>query len=239
LAVNLIVFACATFAAPVFAVKQYVTKYKLRLTGGAGTNGLDHAHVMVLFAFPLIFLFFYDSNQNFYRSFFINSLSSIMVAIVLSRMSLGRMRKITNIYFVFCGAVVLASLLVNVWWFAAKFRAGFEGPSISVENDWDAVNRDVMSLAQELGMDLSKGKIIVDDLTYDSLKEYPLLYPISYLAKSRNLAKLTSAEVIDLVRPNYAIVRCRTLPSWGFTSQKTRNNLCGVNFLLSGYSKSE
>jgi len=231
LMVNLILFVCAAIGAFIFAVKQYASKYKLRATGGVVTKGLKEAHVIILFAFPLIFLFFYDSDRNFYRSFFINLLASIMLTMLLSRLYLGRFRSIATAYFVFCGVVVVASLIVNVWWFTNKFNAGFEGPSMAINKDWDSISRNVISLAQDCGMDLSKGRIIVDDMTYDSLKHYPNLYPVTYLDLSGSLTKITTAEVINRVRPNYAIVRCDYLLSWGVTPQKTRNQFCGVNFL--------
>jgi len=235
LMVNLILFVCAAVAALIFAIKQYVAKYKLRGTGGTVTKGLEEAQAVMLFAFPIIFLFFYDANQNFYRSFFINLLTGIMLTMFLSRLYLGRLRTLVIAYFVLCGAAVLASLIVNVWWFTGKFQAGFEGPSMSINKDWDGISRDVMSLAQDSGMDLLKGRIIVDDMTYDSLKRYPLLYPVTYLDLSGSLSKLTSTEIINRVRPNYAIVRCDYLRSWGVTPQKTRNQFCAVNFLSAEY----
>jgi hypothetical protein len=232
LMVNLILFVCAAISASIFAIKQYVTTYKLRGTnGGAITKGLDEAHAIILFAFPLICLFFFDANHNFYRSFFINLLVVIMLTMLLSRINLGRLRAIATTYFVLCGVVVMASLAVNVWWFTDKLHAGFEGPSMSINKNWDDINRDVLSLAQDCGMDLSKGRIIVDDMTYDSLKRYPLIYPITYLYLSGSLANLTNAEVISRARPNFAIVRCDYLRFLGIPPQKTRNQFCGVNFL--------
>jgi hypothetical protein len=214
-----------------------VEMYKLSSTGRTSTKSLYAAHAIILFAFPLIFLFFYDAAHNFYRSFFINLLVSIMVSMILSRQPLGRLRTIAIAYFYLCGALVVASLAINVWWFSDKFNTGFEGPGMSINKDWGGIGRDVLSLAQESGIDLSKGKIIVDDMTYDSLKRYPILYPITYLNLSGNLSKLTSAEVISLIRPNYAIVRCDYLRAWNVTPQNIRNQFCAVNFLSTEHKK--
>lgn len=231
LIMNLIILTCAAFAAIAFAIKQYVALCKIRKFDSAISKKLEGAHAVILFAFPLLFLFFYDSARNFYRSFFINLLASILLAMLLSRINLGRIRSIATTYFILCGVVVCISLAVNVLFFTREFRDGFEGPSMSTNRNWDVITRDVLSLAQDCGMDLSKGRIIVDDMTYDSLKRYSHLYPVTYLSLSGGLTKLSSAEIISRVRPNFAIVRCDYLRAWGVVPQKTHNQFCGVNFL--------
>jgi hypothetical protein len=150
---------------------------------------------------------------------------------LLSRMSLGKRLKWFKLYFYTSGMVVVASLILNLWWFPAKFHEGFEGPSISVNSDWESTRRDVMTLAKHSGMDLSKGRIIVDDMTYESLKQYPMLYPVTYLDYSGSLSKLSSTEIINLIHPNYAITRCDYMQSWGLKPQRIQNRLCAVNFL--------
>lgn len=231
LMVNLIISICAAFAVSTFAIKQYVALYKLRKFDSFVSKKLEDAYAVILFAFPLFFLFFYDSDRNFYRSFFINLLASIMLTMLLSQINLGRIRSIATTYFMLCGVVVCISLIVNVPLFTDKFRDGFEGPSMSTNKNWDAITHDVLSLAQDCGMDLSKGRIIVDDMTYDSLKRYSHLYPVTYLDLSGSIANLSSVEIISKVHPNFAIVRCEYLRSWGVVPQKTRNQFCGVNFI--------
>jgi hypothetical protein len=237
--VNLAIFVCAAIAASIFAARKYIQMLLHRTTGAGGVaaKGLEDAHTIILFALPIVFLFFFDAAHNFYRSFFISLLVSIMLSMLLSRLPWGRLRSLAISYFALCAAVVMASLVTNVWWFSNKLIDGFEGPGISINKDWDGIDADVKSLALESGMDLSKGKIIVDDMTYDSLKSYPFLYPITYLNLSGDLAKLSSAEVISLIRPNYAIVRCDYLRAWGIAPQRIRNQLCAVNFLSTEYQK--
>jgi hypothetical protein len=179
---------------------------------------------------PVIFLFLYDSSQNFYRSFFLNFLTAILLALLLSRLPLARVRTATTLYFGLCGAVVIASLAVNLAWFTGKLSAGYEGPSISVNHDWDAIGLDVKGLAADCDMDLSKGRIVVDDMTYDSLKSYPLIYPVTYMALSAGIVKSTMAEIIGQLRPNYVIARCDTLEGMSIGYQKSKDQLCCANF---------
>jgi Ca2+/Na+ antiporter len=194
----------------------------------------EKAIAFVLFILPLLFLFVYDSDRNFYRSFVINLFAGISLAMFLSRISLGKYRCVATTYFGICVVVVCISVAINWSWFTSKFREGFEGPSMSTNKNWEGIALGVTGLAQDTGMDLSKGRIIVDDMTYDALKRYPHLFPVTYLDLSGSLTKLSSADIIRKVRPNYAIVRCDYLRSWGVPPQKIRDQFCAVNFLKAG-----
>lgn len=236
LIVNSIIFVYAAIYSLIFTVKQYVNRFMFRVQSGDEKEFLEESYAIILFSFPIIFLFFYDAVHNFYRSFFINLLVDIMVSIILSRIQLRRMRTIAIIYFIFCGVVVTVSIFVNTWWFTDKLRAGFEGPSISINKDWSGINSDVINIARDSGMDLSNGRIIVDDMTYESLNSYPILFPVTYLIQSIKLSGLTGLEVIKVVHPNYAIARCEYFSALGITPQKKHNQFCAVNFLGSEYS---
>lgn len=224
LLVNFILFTYFGFSAILRVMKN-------SKTAEVQKKNLLMEYVIVLTTFPIIFLFFYDTSQNFYRSFFVNLVISVMLSMFLSRMYLGTKSKWFSIYFYLSGLVVVASLCINLWWFPAKFAEGFEGPSISVNTDWNSIHLDVMQLAKDSGMDLSKGRIIVDDMTYESLKHYPMLYPVTYLDYSGSLTKLPNSEIISIIHPNYAITRCNYMQSWGLKPQRIQNRLCAVNFL--------
>jgi hypothetical protein len=229
LVMNFVLCLCATIGASIFLVSRYAAMYRRRANGE--TVGLIQGQALVLFAVPILFLFFYDSAQNFYRSFFLNLLTAILVALWFSRIALTRVRTVTNLYFSLCGILVFTSMAVNVFQFSKQLYEGYEGPSISLSRDWDGIARDVKALATDCCMDLSKGRIVLDDMTYDSLKSYPLVYPVTYLHLSVNILKSTMAEVLDKVRPNYAIARCDALRGASITFQKSRNQLCCTNFL--------
>jgi hypothetical protein len=231
LLVNLLLVFSIAIGAFIVTVKRYLTQIKFYREPWM-TSRLEYGHspVLVLFILPIIFLFFYDSAQNFYRSFFLNLLIIIVLSIFLSWVSMSRIRTMANMYFTLCGAVVLVSLAVNVWWFSDKLRTGYEGPSISISRDWDGINSDVKALAHDCGMDLSKGGVIVDDMTYDSLKSYSRLYPATYTSLSVDILKSTMSDVLNKIQPNYAIARCDTLRGTGIKYQKSRNQLCCTNF---------
>jgi hypothetical protein len=186
--------------------------------------------VPTLFVLPVIALFFYDAAQNFYRTFFLNLVLAIALTVFLSRSNLGRIRQMALLYFGLCEVVVVASLSANWMWFRAQLRDGYEGPSISRYRDWLGVERDVNSLVHACNIDLSKGRIIVDDMTYNSFKYYPDIYPITYLSLQAALTKMGMAEVIARVRPNYAVVRCSSLET-PLEAQYRHGELCCLNLV--------
>lgn len=231
LLVNLLLFIAAAIAATVIVAKRCLAQRQLSATWLPTHLGQRQALALALLALPVIFLFIYDSAQNFYRLFFLNFLISILLALLISRVSLTRIRPLAALYFYLCGAVVVASLVINVWWFTDRLRAGYEGPSISFGRDLDGIGRDVKALAKDCSMDLSKGRIVLDDMTYDSLKSFPQLYAATYMGLSVGIAKSTMGELIEKIRPNYAIARCDTLRGSSIEIHKSRNQLCCTNFL--------
>lgn len=239
LLINILLTFGVAFFMPVYTVwKNRSQTESLVATIFAGFN---HAKIMVptLLALPVVFLYFYDTSQNFYRSFFLNFVAAIVLALVLSRARLAGLRPLANLYFGLSAALVLASVVANMTWFMDKLHAitGYEGPSISLQRNWRGVQHDVTSLAQSCGMDLSRGRIVLDDMTYDSLKLYPNIYPITYLSLQAEITKLGMSEVISKVRPNYAIARCGSMQYTKIGYQHQRGELCCLVFNEHGKNK--
>jgi putative flippase GtrA len=215
----------------VFLVKRIWQRAGSLLASSESNPSVETVLTLMMVVMPVLFLFFYDSDRNFYRSFFINLLIAIVLAIVISRKLETRVPVFVKFYFGLCGLTVLASVIVNFWWFTDKLDAGFEGPSIAIKQDWKGIGQEVEKLAEACGMNLAKGRIVVDDMTFDSLKIYPYLYPISYLNLSAILTGVKPITVIDAIKPNYIIVRCG-FRSLGLDFQQSRNQLCCQNLSL-------
>lgn len=226
---NFCLFLYAGILGSAFLIKQIGLRVGSSPALRASHLLMETVLTLMLIVMPVLFLFFYDSDRNFYRSFLINLLIAIVLAVVISRRLDARVPAFAKLYFGFCGGVVLVSLLVNLWWFKEKLDAGFEGPSIAIKQNWSAIDQDVRKLAEESGMDLSKGRIVVDDMTYESLKSYPYLYPITYLHMSALLTGEKPSYVIKATRPNYVLARCDSFRSAGLDFQRSRNQLCGLN----------
>lgn len=79
-------------------------------------------------------------------------------------------------------------------------------------------------------INLPAGRIIVDDFTYSALKNYPHLYPITYLNLISDLTLLSSSEVIKNIDANAAIARCDYMLAWKVVPQFRFKNLCAIKF---------
>ena len=240
LVMNLLLSVFVAIGAAVFALGQYGRSPSRHQAPASWTaNGLGRAQALalVLLVLPVIFLFLYDSAQNFYRSFFLNFVTALLLAVLFSRLPMGRVRPLATLYFRLCGALVLVSLAVNAFWFTDRLRDGYEGPSLSLDRDWSGIRRDVEALAQACNMDLRKGRIVLDDMTYDSLRRYPVLYPITVFALQSELAGIDMSEVVARVRPNYALARCDVLWNTKIGYQHQRGSLCCHNFLEPGTAR--
>lgn len=228
--VNLLSLFIVTIVLISLTANQIFLQKNFSLAWVKSELGNGQAIALMLIALPVIFLFIYDLAQNFYRSFFLNLIIAILLALVLSRVSSKIFNKWVNRYFILCFVCVCASLVVNYNWFMGSLRNGYSGPSIRLNSDWNGIDQNVKALALTCGVDLNAGGIVIDDMTYDSLKRYPHVYPITYLALQAHIINTPLHDVIALVKPNYAIARCEMLREVKIAYSHRRGDLCCVNF---------
>ncbi|QFY41386.1 hypothetical protein F6R98_01065 [Candidatus Methylospira mobilis] len=231
LTTNLLLTACVPVIHAFLAIRwRYAPGYSLRVAEETSRRNCEQALVLVLFALPVIFLFIYDKAQNFYRSFFLNFVVAILLTLYFSRKVFVRAKGLVLLYYGLCGLVVLASLLVNAMWFMGKLQADYEGPSLSLGRDWRGIDGDALALVRDCGVDLTKGGIVVDDMTYNSLKYYPRISAITYVGLSATVIGSTIPSAIEQSRINAAITSCKTLHAVGIDAQHSRNLLCCADF---------
>lgn len=224
--INFLLFVYVAIRGSIYLVKKLWQKLFAPAAFSDGKLTLEAAFVLLLFVMPTLFLFIYDSDRNFYRSFFINFLIALVMAVVLSRKLEEHVPMYMKVYFGLCGVMVFISLVINVWWFKSNIDAGFEGPSISTMQDWKSINQDVTLLAKDCKIDLDNGKIVIDDMTYDSLKSSPNLYPITYLQLSAALMRLKPGSTIEAIHPNAILARCDSFYNAGIYFTNYRHRLC-------------
>jgi hypothetical protein len=188
--------------------------------------------VAVLFGFPTIFLFFYDNAQNFYRCFYINTIISLFLAVFFTENNLSRYSNFFKKYLMSCLFILVVTSFLNYKIFYKAFSAGFEGPSVSVFNDFKKINSDINTLVLKSGIDLSRGSIVTDDLTFEALKNYPHILPITYLSLTGGYAGLNSHDVINIIGANSIIARCDYINAWGkFKISHKNDKICAINLL--------
>ena len=203
-------------------------------------NSISDSFTVLFLMAPLFILLIFDSVYNFYRVFFINFILGVSVSIFLSRLTLPFIfSKVIRLYNSFLIIFVLVSIVINFLTFTRKFAAPvfFTGPSVSNFTDWKLLNKDIGLLASECEVNLTKGKIVVDDLTYNSLKTFPLLYPITYLSLQAYILNVTPEVVLLKIKPNYVLASCLTMEDLtiGLPITSRRNSLCCHNFVTTPF----
>ena len=237
LIINIIIPTMFLFATLIKAASFLHTYFKSPIYSVSRTEFLlNHNRLMpiILSVLPVLFLFIYDNAQNFYRNFFINFILVIITALLLTSTYFNKLTILLKMYLVLCVFMILASYFINFLWFLPALDNGYEGPSVSFRQNFASIHNDVHDLEKSCSINIQKGKVIVDDLTYDSLKQTSEVYPITYLFLMAEQNKMSISQVLAIVQPNSAIARCSYLNSTtngqpiGFDHKE--NQLCCVNF---------
>lgn len=202
------------------------------------SKALDTSGFLLMLSFligvPAAFLFIYDSAHNFYRSFYVHHLAIVAITLAVAaipwRLSSGAVKGAAASLTVFASV----SMLANAILVAPPLWAGYEGPSLSIFRNWSATKRDVERLAAQCGADLSRGRIIVDDLTQAAVFSRPVTFPWTYLSLQASITGLSVDEALRRARPNYAILQCRNSDLLKLNPQARLNGLCCSNFGVSG-----
>lgn len=201
---NLIVvflIALSIFLLFILSLKKYSIK-----------DCLFHNDVSLIFLLiaPVIFLFCYDAAHNFYRNFLINFVSSIGIFLIALRIKNNMYCKIISLYSFLCLFVSICSFVVNLNFFyaAINFNPRYEGPSISLARYNSEAEKNVSNLIAACKINLTKGGLILDDLTYNYLKSATRVLPITYLALQSDLVGVDRSNSAKITSANYAVARC-------------------------------
>lgn len=192
--------------------------------------------LFLLLGLPIIFLFCYDISHNFYRNFFINFISVIAISLFIIVNKNIYLLKFFSFYAVVCLIVALASLIINVHHFyaAINFNPRFVGPSISLLRYNDSTDVNIKKLVNSCNIEPANGGIIVDDLTFNYLKSYPKIYPMTYLALQSDIIGLDRKDSIKVVHANYALARCDLIADVykiDIPEKNRAGDLCCINFI--------
>jgi hypothetical protein len=179
---------------------------------------------------PVFFLIAYDTGQNFYRQFFLNFILAIFASVYLR--TLTKKNIFTRIYpFVILG-VIFISFCMNYFFFYTSLKNGFSGPSIPQELFTKNYSNEIKELTKLCDLDLDSGRGLVDDLTYQYLKDYPNLYPYTYALVSAQVSGTNIKEIFDEINPNFTLARCGNFlfEANSFPFHHQINDLCCYNF---------
>ncbi|MBW5435837.1 hypothetical protein FXB41_13900 [Bradyrhizobium canariense] len=173
-------------------------------------------------------LFLIDVPTNFYRAFYIN-----FALVLINALALGHLRGFARAMLWPIGAVSLAvcvlSASVTLDEIKPNFVAGWSGPSIPLDTDWNAVRSNVTKFAGKCGIRPQQAHIFIDDMTFDAMRAHQHLMPITYLGVGYN-ARDPGAKTVDhFVRSfgaTFVLARCNYFPVYKIDPDVRMDDLC-------------
>jgi hypothetical protein len=173
-------------------------------------------------------LFVVDIPTSFYRAFYIHFALVLINALALTglrgivRVGLWPIGVFSLLLCILSGAVVRDEI-------KPKFAAGWSGPSIQVDTNWRAVRLEVTKLAAKCGITEKESRIIIDDMTFDAMKQHPHLMPITYIGIAYNPdapGEKKEPEFIRSLGATYVLARCAYVAPHKINPDVRNDELC-------------
>jgi hypothetical protein len=186
--------------------------------------------IAALITMPVVFLFVFDVTHAFYRYNYLNHATSVAACLIMASFS-GRIAvRFTQAACAIIGITVGASSICNAFLFVPPLLNGYAGPSQTVFLNWHQVKRDTEELARLCKMDLSRGHIIVDDLTQAGVFSRPVTIPVSWLDVQAHYIGVSDHDAAISVKANYAILQCPVFDLLGVKPQAKIGTICCYTF---------
>lgn len=175
-------------------------------------------------------LLFYVTQLNFYRVFYLNMAMLVMLLVALSHIRNQGVKRtalaIGIISFIMCGVSAgIAKLFI-----VHELESGYSGPSIPLSTNWAKINEDVRILKISCGISNAVSGVIVDDKTYDAVKEHRRLIPVTYVGLSSHITDISVNNLIKDIHAKAAVARCDYFSMFDIPSKAKVDDLCCTTF---------
>lgn len=101
-------------------------------------------------------------------------------------------------------------LLCSYFDFTVPLLQGYQGPSLSYKTDKEKIGEEIQR-ALDAAAVLPADSLIVDDLTYDAVREHPIVLPVTYLLIAERAAKGAMNMYAEKYHASFGIIRCSIL----------------------------
>lgn len=184
----------------------------------------------ILISMPAFVLLIYDSQQNFYRSIFINFIISIALVLLMTQVAPRNKEEQLKKIGVMAIFVVplLVTFYVNYKTFYYRLSEWSAIYSLPRKRLTDDVARQVTDVAMQCGIDPTQGGLVVDGLTYDAVKKYENLTLIWYVEYQSMVTGLTIEDIINRSDTHNVIASCDAMERSrvGWPVQKKNSMVC-------------
>lgn len=172
-----------------------------------------------------------DHYTLFYRSHCVHMALVLINVVALSSLKLRWHASLVPLY-CFAIALCLQSTVTTFKYIDSMFLRGWQGPSLSLSTDWNAVSAKVSRLTKTCGIAKSQERIVIDDLTYTALREHTHLLPLSYMWVEQSVIEPGTQPMSPVRRLGTALlVRCQANFGPNIPEGVIRDgDLCCANF---------
>lgn len=164
-------------------------------------------YLLILFLLiPILFLFVINTDQNFYRNFFVHLI--ITISIVLYFQIENANTKLQKLHTFWLGIVfftALTSTYINI----VSIRPLLNGQKDAYGANWNEVTKK-LSIETSCQLDFSKGRILTDAYAYESIKKYPYIYPTEYIFFQSRKTQTSPTRIAKSMNMQGMIYACNT-----------------------------
>jgi hypothetical protein len=173
-------------------------------------------------------LFVVDVPTNFYRAAYIH-----FALVLTNAMALTGLKGIARVGLwpvgIFSVFLCIVSGVVVRDEIKPKLVAGWSGPSISLNTNWSAVRLDVVKLAAKCGIPAKESRLLIDDVTFDAMRQHSHLMPVTYIGMAYNPNAPGAKQPGEFIRSlgaTYVLARCLYFGPYQIRADVSSDELC-------------
>ncbi len=175
-------------------------------------------------------LFFYDTQLNFYRVFYLNLAMTVLLQIGLTTIKNNFILILSGAIGLLAVGVCISSIYITNITISPLLEGGYTGPSTPLSTNWESIDDSINELKRKCGIADSTKHVLVEDITYDALKRHTPIYPVTYLMLSSHTSHLSYISLIKQFNINAAVIRCGFFELFKIQYEARIGDLCCANF---------
>ncbi len=177
---------------------------------------------------PALFLMIYDKNQYFYRSIFINIVFCVSLVVIMSNKESCKNTKSEYALILYGIGLLILSAISNYKLFYNMLVDWNAIYSVSIKNALVDRTDNIKSIIDMCGVDLKKGRVVLDEYTYDYFKSLPNPHIIYYISHQSNVTRKSNSEVMSILGVSAVVASCSSMKrsGVGWPPNYSRQDVC-------------
>ena len=234
---NLLVLVAAATIMTVVMLRENVPRLIRRDWRAVGAVFFDGRAIWTAAALAVLAYSAYDLGGLFYRAYFRNLLTVLVLAIGVAGLVETRPLRWMKALAVLSGVTCVGSMFIAWQFLAPQLAAGYQSYYVSLVRDWPAFDQRVRDVAAQCAIGPADEHVVVDMATYQAMRQSPRPLDFNYVWYREYLEGTvqtrSESEWKDFYRQYSAsgyVVMCRTLTYAPMSVQAQDGELCCAHF---------